>query len=73
MVKLSILISGMHCDHCAQAVETALANLQGVRKHTVCIGGAEVAFDQTAVNRADLFAAIRRAGRYEIAGFTVVD
>lgn len=69
-MKVTIEITGMHCDHCVRAVEGSLGGVPGVESCRVEVGLAEVTVDAAAVDKADLIAAIRDAGRFEIAGFT---
>lgn len=70
MKKLSIHIDGMHCDGCVVAVREGFEAVAGVQTCNVRLGGAEVTFDPTAVSKAELFAALRAAGPFEIRGFS---
>jgi Copper chaperone len=52
----------MSCNHCVQAVDTALRSLAGVEVRRVAVGRATVAYDPTTVNRAQITAAVDDAG-----------
>ncbi len=60
--SLTLLIDGMNCNHCVQAVTDALANLDGVAIGDVSIGEAQVQFDDSATDHEALFGAIDDAG-----------
>jgi Copper chaperone len=62
MQEETIEIEGMSCNHCVQAVETALRSLAGVEVRRVEVGRATVAYDPTTVNRAQITAAVEDAG-----------
>lgn len=69
VVKLSFLLGGMRCEQCVRTIEVAVNTLPGVRHCTVRIGQADIAFDECLTNKADLIAAIHRAGPFEVTGF----
>ncbi len=71
--RLRIQITGMHCDHCVRAVEEALSSAPGVRECRIEIGSADVTFDDASVKKADLLAAIRRAGKFDVASISQID
>ena len=60
--SLTLLIDGMNCNHCVQAVTDALADLDGVAIGDVSIGEAQVQFDNSATDHGALFGAIDDAG-----------
>ncbi len=55
-------IEGMSCQHCVDAVEGALAGLDGVTVQEVGIGRARVAYAGHDVTTGDLEAAVEEAG-----------
>lgn len=71
MLTLSILIKDMHCERCVRAVEDALRQLTGLAACEVTVGSANVRFDESVTKRGVVLDAIRRAGPFEISGFTV--
>lgn len=70
MKTLVLSISGMTCDHCVKSVDAAVRKLPGILAGDVTLGKAVVTFDESLLTKAELFASIRRAGVYEITGFT---
>ena len=62
MAELKVNIEGMSCQHCVMAVKKALDGLGGVEGSDVEIGLASVRFDSSALNAADIEAAIVKAG-----------
>lgn len=62
----TLRIDGMHCDHCVEAVEEALSDVEGVTVLGVEVGTAEVTYDPVQVSEDQLVAAIDDAG-YDIA------
>ncbi len=72
-MKLTVTIVGMHCGACVDTVTSAIRGLPGVRQCSVRVGEAQVAFDEKSVAKSDIFTAIRGAGSFDIAGFTVSD
>lgn len=70
MKTVRFSISGMHCDHCIRAVDLAIRPVTGVVSCDVSIGEAVVTMDDSAVSRGELMTAIRRAGAYDVTGFT---
>ena len=61
----TLSIDGMHCEHCVDAVQEALAGVDGVTVDAVEIGAAEVSYDPSAVSRGQLADAIENTG-YEL-------
>ena len=61
----TLSIDGMHCEHCVEAVEDALAALDGLTVERVEVGSATVSHDGS-VSRDQLAAALDEAG-YELA------
>jgi copper chaperone CopZ len=62
----TLSIDGMHCEHCVDAVQEALAGIAGVTVEAVEIGAAEVSYDPSLVSRDQLVAALDDAG-YDLA------
>ena len=63
--RKTLKISGMHCEHCANAVTNALNGLDGVTaKVSLKDNSAEVSYDRE-INLADLKNAVKNAG-YEV-------
>ena len=62
-----ISVPEIHCDHCKNAIEGALAPIEGVTSASVDIGArtVEVTYDEGVVERAQLTQAIEDQG-YEI-------
>ncbi|MEQ8525220.1 heavy-metal-associated domain-containing protein [Gracilimonas sp.] len=69
MKKATLNISGMGCSGCANSVESALNSLEGVEFVSVQLDQetAEVSFDDSRVQPADLEKAIDEAG-YKMTG-----
>ncbi len=55
-------IEGMGCNHCVDAVRTALTNIPSVSVTDVAIGHADVTFDPEEASREDLVSAVEKAG-----------
>lgn len=70
LIRLTLSISGMHCDHCTQAVRESLEALPGVQVEAVETGRAVVALDERTASKSDVASAIRRTGEFDITGFT---
>jgi len=62
MQNLTLHIEGMSCGHCLNAVNKALAALDGVEIDSVKIGRAEVRFDPSKVDAATIAAAVSDEG-----------
>ncbi len=62
MEQVTIHINGMSCGHCLNAVNTALAGLEGVTVGSVRIGRVEVSYDPGVTDPAQIVAAIEEAG-----------
>jgi copper chaperone len=64
MTTATIVVPGIHCDHCKHSIEGALAPLPGVRSAQVDIDARTVTveFDQARVERDQLVAAIEDQG-----------
>ena len=73
MKKLHFQISGMHCDGCVGAIRDALGKVDGVTTADVQLNEADVTIDESACGMADVLAAIRGAGAFEVTGFTTKD
>ena len=67
MVTETIFVPEIHCDHCKTSIEGALAPIEGVERATVDVDArtVSVAYDEAAVDRARLVAAIEEQG-YEV-------
>lgn len=62
MTEIKLVIEGMSCNHCLNAVNRGLSMLPGVRIKSVAIGRAELEFDPEQVSPALIVAAIDDAG-----------
>ena len=62
MKKVNLVIAGMHCNHCIQAVRRELSKLQGVVVEDVQLGIAQVEYDESSVSTEDLRQAIEDSG-----------
>lgn len=62
MQNLTLHIEGMSCGHCLNAVNKALAALNGVTVDSVKIGRAEVRFDPATIDAAAIAAAVSDEG-----------
>jgi copper chaperone CopZ len=62
MRQVTLHIEGMSCGHCLNAVNRALNALPGVRIEAVRIGRADVSYDETTTDPAQLVAAVGDAG-----------
>lgn len=60
-----ITITGMHCDHCVDAVRESLEGIEGLTVHEVDIGTANVSYDRAQVSDDQVAAALEEAG-YEV-------
>lgn len=66
MADVKINIEGMSCQHCVGRVKQALEALDGVQGVEVEVGFANVSFDNSAVSKDEIAAAVAKSG------FTVV-
>lgn len=62
MENLTLHIEGMSCGHCLNAVNRALASLDGVEIASVKIGRAELRFDASRIDAARIAAAVSEEG-----------
>lgn len=62
MRRATIHIEGMSCGHCLSAVNRALSSLPGVKIDAVRMGRADVSYDETTTQPADLEGAVADAG-----------
>jgi len=62
MENLVLHIEGMSCGHCLNAVNKALASLDGVEVDSVKIGRAELRFDPSKTSAATVAAAVSEVG-----------
>ena len=67
---MNLEIAGMHCEHCVQSVRRALAGLSGLSECQVDVGRASLVIDETKCFKTEVFAAVRAAGAFDIAGFS---
>lgn len=67
METTTILVPDVHCDHCVQSIEGALAPLDGVRAARVDLDttSVDVSWDPAVTSRDDLVTAIEDQG-YEV-------
>lgn len=59
--NVTLAISGMSCDHCVAAVQSALDQVPGVTGRQVAVGSATLAIDPAAGPREQLLAAAVQA------------
>ena len=64
MEKQTIAIGGMGCAACAQKVEKAIGNVEGVQSVLVDLaaGKADVSYDPAKANLSDIRAAVEKVG-----------
>ena len=62
IIKADYHISGMSCRHCIDAVESELAQVQGLAVEEVAIGRARVRYEANAISPSDIETAIDEAG-----------
>ena len=67
--KLTIVIEGMHCNHCSQAIAEGLKKLKGVKSADVLFttGRAKVVYDPDVVGVDRMLAVVRELG-YTVKG-----
>ena len=58
-------IDGMHCEHCVEAVRSALESMTALEVHDVDVGTAEVSYDSADVSLGQVAAVLDDAG-YEL-------
>lgn len=62
MTEEAILIDGMSCMHCAMRVKKAIETLHGINSLNVEVGKAVISFDESRISKAEIEAAINKAG-----------
>lgn len=64
MHSVTLKVDGMHCDGCAATIQALVERIGGVRKVAVSFGNGEarVLYDPHSVDKAQLTAAIEKAG-----------
>ena len=62
MAETKVAIEGMSCQHCVMAVKKALGGVPAVIESDVQIGSASVKYDESKAKKADIEAAIEKAG-----------
>lgn len=67
--KVTIIIEGMHCNHCSAAIAEGLKKLKGVVSADVLLttGKAKVTYDPDAVKVDDMVKAVKELG-YTVKG-----
>jgi copper chaperone CopZ len=62
--KVALIIEGMHCGHCAEAIANGLKKLNGVRSAEVVYttGKARVVYDGDALKIDDLIKTVKELG-----------
>ena len=73
MKTLHFHISGMHCDACVASIRDAIDNVVGVTATDVTLDAADVTFDQSACGVAEVLAAVRGAGPFDVTAFSTKD
>lgn len=71
MTNLDVSIRGMHCDACKHTLEDALGQMPGVHFFEVNLGSARITFDENQVGKGEVLDALREAGPYEVAKFSI--
>lgn len=68
MVKETLQVKGMSCDHCIRSIEGSVGKLNGVSRVTVHLdtGTVDVEYDPDRISRADIVEAIDDQG-YDVA------
>lgn len=61
MKSEKIIIKGMSCMHCVKAVKDELSKLN-IKVKNVEIGSVEVEYDESKVDKKEIFSAIEEAG-----------
>lgn len=72
-MKITLFVTGMHCQQCCQTVEAAIMAVPGLGSCKVRVGVAEIVYDESKVRKSDLVAAVRRAGAFDIERFEAVN
>ncbi len=72
-MKITLFVTGMHCDQCCRTVYAAIIAVPGLESCQVEIGVAEIVYDESRVRKSDLVAAVRRAGAFDIERFEAVN
>ena len=67
MRQITLHIDGMSCGHCLNAVNQALASVDGVSVESVQMGRAIVSYDEARTDPARIAAAIAEAGYQAVA------
>ena len=62
MVRMTLEIEGMSCEHCVRAVRQALEGVDGVRVEEVAIGRATVEVDASRASREAIADAVADEG-----------
>jgi copper chaperone CopZ len=67
--KITIVIEGMHCNHCSQAIADGLKKLKGVKSAEVLFttGKAKVVYDPEVIKLDQLLAVVKELG-YTVKG-----
>lgn len=72
-MKLTVQITGMHCEACIEAIRAAVESLPTVEVATIELGRVDLIYNEASIDKPTLFAAIRRAGDFDVVGFTRTD
>ncbi len=72
-MRITLIVTGMHCEQCCRIVEAAMMAVPGLESCKVKVGVAEIAYDESKARKSDLVAAVRRAGAFEIERFEAVN
>lgn len=73
LMRITLFVTGMHCEGCCQTVEAAIMAVPGLESCKIRVGVAEVEYDESRARKSDLVAAVRRAGAFEIERFEAVN
>ena len=72
-MKITLFVTGMHCEQCCKTVEAAIMAVPGLESCKVRVGVAEIAYDESKARKSDWVAAVRRAGAFDIERFEAVN
>ncbi len=70
MKSASILITGMHCDHCVARLSEALNALTGLGKIEIAMGTAKIEFDEAKCTMPAIVQAVRSIEGFDLTAFS---
>lgn len=69
-MELKVVITGMHCVGCVDAVTAALTRIDDIRVCDASVGAIRVVFDESITRKVDILEAIRSAGAFDVQSFS---